>query len=133
MDTVREAFTRAYQLKKQSTRANNSHVSFNSQMNNMRQAASQPSLIGGMSSHFLSAKMPHRSSLKGSSNEMCNIDIMKDKIILASIDSFHQMTGLILKLKIYYKFLKTYPEYREKVVLFQVIRGLAFKSDNMKG
>ena len=29
---------------------------------------------------------------------MCNIDIMKDKIILASIDSFHQMTGLILKL-----------------------------------
>ena len=64
---------------------------------------------------------------------MCNIDIMKDKIILASIDSFHQMTGLILKLKIYYKFLKTYPEYREKVVLFQVIRGLAFKSDNMKG
>ena len=58
---------------------------------------------------------------------------MKDKIILASIDSFHQMTGLVLKLKIYYRFLKTYPEYREKVVLFQVIRGLAFKSDNMKG
>ena len=30
---------------------------------------------------------------------MCNIDIMKDKIILASIDSFHQMTGLILNPK----------------------------------
>ena len=26
-----------------------------------------------------------------------------------------------------------FPEYREKVVLFQVIRGLFFKSDNMKG
>ena len=77
--------------------------------------------------------MPNRSSLKSSINDVCNIDIMKDKIILASIDSFHQMTGLILKLKIYYKFLKTYPEYREKVVLFQVIRGLAFKSENMKG
>ena len=77
--------------------------------------------------------MPNRSSLKSSINDVSKIDIMKDKIILASIDSFHQMTGLILKLKIYYKFLKTYPEYREKVVLFQVIRGLAFKSENMKG
>lgn len=58
---------------------------------------------------------------------------MQGKIILASIDSFHQMTGLILKLKGYYKFLKMFPEYREKVVLFQVIRGLFFKSENMRG
>lgn len=43
------------------------------------------------------------------------------------------MTGIILKLKGYYNFLKIYPEYRDKVVLFQVIRGLFFKSDNMKG
>ena len=42
------------------------------------------------------------------------------------------MTGLILKLKGYYNFLKMYPEYKEKVVLFQVIRGLFFMSDNMK-
>ena len=41
------------------------------------------------------------------------------------------MTGLILKLKGYYNFLKIYPEYREKVVLFQVIRGLFFKSDKI--
>ena len=43
------------------------------------------------------------------------------------------MTGLIFKLKGYYNFLKMYPEYRDKVVLFQVIRGLFYKSDNMKG
>ena len=30
-------------------------------------------------------------------------------------------------------FLKNCPEYRDKVVLFQIIRGLFFKSDNMKG
>ena len=52
---------------------------------------------------------------------------------MASIDSCHQTTGLILKLKGYYQFLKDYPEYREKVVLFQVIRGLFFRSDNMAG
>ena len=62
-----------------------------------------------------------------------NTDSLEGKIILASIDSFHQTTGLILKLKGYYNFLKMYPEYRDKVVLFQVIRGLFFKSDNMKG
>ena len=58
---------------------------------------------------------------------------MEGKIIMASIDSCHQTTGLILKLKGYYQFLKDYPEYREKVVLFQVIRGLFFRSDNMAG
>lgn len=58
---------------------------------------------------------------------------MHGKIILASIDSFYQTNGLILKLKGYYKFLKMYPEYRNKVVLFQVIRGLFKKSDNMQG
>lgn len=52
---------------------------------------------------------------------------------MASIDSCHQTTGLILKLKGYYQFLKDYPEYREKVVLFQVIRGLFFRSDNIAG
>ena len=55
------------------------------------------------------------------------------KIILASIDSFHQMTGLVSKLKGYYNFLKMFPEYRDKVVLFQVIRGLFYKSENMQG
>jgi len=43
------------------------------------------------------------------------------------------MTGLILKLKGYYNFLKDFPEYRDKVVLFQVIRGLFTKSENMMG
>ena len=58
---------------------------------------------------------------------------MQGKIILASIDSFHQLTGISLKLKGYYNFLKVHPEYRDKVVLFQVIRGLFLKSENMKG
>ena len=66
-------------------------------------------------------------------NSQDTSDSLEGKIILASIDSFHQTTGLILKLKGYYNFLKMYPEYRDKVVLFQVIRGLFFKSDNMKG
>mmetsp|Transcript_13219 Transcript_13219/g.17984 ORF Transcript_13219/g.17984 Transcript_13219/m.17984 type:complete len:110 (+) Transcript_13219:162-491(+) len=66
-------------------------------------------------------------------NSSQGMDSLQGKVILASIDSCHQMTGLILKLKGYYRFLKTFPEYREKVVLFQVIRGLFFKSDNMKG
>ena len=43
------------------------------------------------------------------------------------------MTGLVLKLKGYYKFLKTFPEYRDKIVLFQVVRGLFFMSENMEG
>jgi len=62
-----------------------------------------------------------------------SFETTQGKIILASIDSCHQMTGLILKLMGYYNFLKTYPEYKDKVVLFQVIRGLFFKSENMKG
>ena len=42
------------------------------------------------------------------------------------------MTGIILKLKGYYSFLKQFSEYRDKVVLIQIIRGLFFKSDNIE-
>jgi len=60
-------------------------------------------------------------------------DPLQGKIVLASIDSLHQMTGIVSKLKSYYNFLKAFPDLRQKVVLFQVIRGLFFKSDNMQG
>lgn len=66
-------------------------------------------------------------------NDSQGAEQSQGKVILASIDSFHQMTGITLKLKGYYNFLKMYPEYRDKVVLFQVVRGLFVKSDNMKG
>ena len=54
------------------------------------------------------------------------------RIVLSSIDSCHSMTGIILKLKGYYSFLKQFSEYRDKVVLIQIIRGLFFKSDNIE-
>lgn len=92
-------------------------------------------LIGSMLNSI--NKPPSITSTLASSNaeneSLIATDPMQGKIILASIDSFHQMTGLTLKLKGYYNFLKTYPEYRDKVVLFQVIRGLFTKSENMQG
>lgn len=56
------------------------------------------------------------SSFADSSDQ--GMDSMQGKIVLASIDSFHQLTGISLKLKGYYTFLKMHPEYRDKVVLF---------------
>ena len=57
----------------------------------------------------------------------------QQRIILSSIDSFHSMTGLTLKLKGYYSFLKLNPDYKDKLTLIQIIRGLFSKSSNMKG
>ena len=43
------------------------------------------------------------------------------------------MTGLVLKLKGYYGFLKVNPDYKDKITLIQIIRGHFTKSSNMKG
>ena len=64
---------------------------------------------------------------------MSPIEERQDRIILSSIDSFHSMTGLVLKLKGYQSFLKANPDYKDKVTLIQIIRGLFSKSNNMKG
>ena len=52
---------------------------------------------------------------------------------MSSIDSFHSMTGLVLKLQGFYNFLKVNPDYKDKVTLIQIIRGLFSRSSNMKG
>ena len=57
----------------------------------------------------------------------------QERIILSSIDSFHSMTGIVLKLKGYRSFLKANPDYKDKVTLIQIIRGLFTTSSNMMG
>ena len=52
----------------------------------------------------------------------------EQRIIMSSIDTFHSMTGLILKLKGYYSFLKVNPDYKDKITLIQIIRGLFSRS-----
>ena len=42
------------------------------------------------------------------------------------------MAGLVLKLKGYYYFLKANSDYKDKITLIQIIRGLFPKSSNMK-
>ena len=43
------------------------------------------------------------------------------------------MTGIVLKLQGYYSFLKQNSDYKDKVTLIQIIRGLFTKSSNMMG
>lgn len=43
------------------------------------------------------------------------------------------MTGIVYKLKGFRSFLKANPDYKDKITLIQIIRGLFSPSSNMKG
>ena len=114
MNTVRLAATREQRNNTRATTINNRN-NLNTIQTNIR-SASQPTLIGGHG-HAGSRTSTLADSFEQNSSQDIN-DALNGKIILASIDSLQPTTGLILKLKGYYRFLKMYPEYRNKVVLF---------------
>ena len=43
------------------------------------------------------------------------------------------MTGIVYKLKGFRSFLRANPDYKDKVTLIQIIRGLFSQSNNMRG
>lgn len=50
---------------------------------------------------------------------------------MSSIDTFHPLSGLRTKLRGYYKFLKAYPAYRNKLVLIQFIPSIYCESEHL--
>lgn len=116
MNTVKNAVVR----EERNIRASLSRGNLNNLQSNLRQAASQPALIGGglNSKRYTNSITSTLASSHGDDSSQGLNDSINGKTILASIDSFHQMTGLILKLRGYQSFLRQNPEYKDKVVLF---------------